>query len=184
IGNAGCVVSAAGPRKSTIRPERVSLKRTRMLRPVELSCAMPAYGAPFRSGLGKVSSYTGRSGWLMSVTWYACGAAKPAAARSGAMAAATLTPGQVHVLDGVAQRPLDVDEVVCELARPLEQRPVLAQLRELEIGQPRLSRSAQLPPAADLEVLFGELEPVGRAHERLQPPRRRLRQVLARARDQ
>ena len=63
--------------------------------------------------------------------------------------------------------------------------PVVApKLGELQISQPRLARAEQLAAAADVEVLLGELEPIGRAHERLESLDGGLGQVLARARDQ
>src|SRR4029450_13857229 len=54
-------------------------------------------------------------------------------------------------VDLVGERSPDFDEVVCELPRPLEQRPVFAQVREAEIGQARLPRPEQLSAAAPIE---------------------------------
>ena len=55
------------------------------------------------------------------------------------------------------------------LARPLEQRAVGAELREAELGETRLTRAEQPALAAQLEVLLGQLEAVGRRDERLEP---------------
>ena len=67
-------------------------------------------------------------------------------------------------------------------ARPLEQRPVAAEVREAEVGEAGLARAEQLAAAAQLEVDLGELEAVGRvarapgaapAPSRSAPPSRR-----------
>jgi len=51
-------------------------------------------------------------------------------------------------LDLVLQRPRDVDEIVGELARTLEQRAIAPQVRKVQIGQARLPRAEELAPAA------------------------------------
>src|SRR5437867_3259808 len=84
--------------------------------------------------------------------------------------------------DLVGERTVDVDQPVGERSGALEQRPILAQVGEVQIGESRLSGSEELAAAADLEVDLGGLEAVGRAHERLEARDRRIRQVLARAR--
>ena len=56
--------------------------------------------------------------------------------------------------------------------------------REAEVGEPGLARAEELALAADLEVLLGELEAVGRRDQRLEPVVRALRQLLLRAGDE
>src|SRR5262245_27151275 len=87
-------------------------------------------------------------------------------------------------LDLFVQRAVDVDELSGGLARTLEQLPVRTQAREFQIRETRLPRPEQLALAADLEILLGELEPVRRPDERLEPLFGRVRQFVARARDQ
>src|SRR5581483_347479 len=70
-------------------------------------------------------------------------------------------------LDLVVERAFDVDQLLCDLARPLEQRTVGAQPCEAEVGEARLPRAEQLPLAAQLEIDLGQLEPVRRLDERL-----------------
>src|SRR4051812_41236016 len=84
----------------------------------------------------------------------------------------------------VVERAVCVDERPRSLARALEQLAILAQARELQIAEARLSRPEQLPLAADLEILLRELEAVRRRDERFEPLDRRVGQLVARARDQ
>src|SRR5437660_7906978 len=88
------------------------------------------------------------------------------------------------LLDFVRQRPCVLDEVRGERAGALEQRTVAAELRELQIREPRLPRTQQLAAAAQLEVDLRELEAVGGADEGFEPGGRRIRQLVSRARDQ
>ena len=84
----------------------------------------------------------------------------------------------------VGERAGPIDESGSLAARELEQRPVSAETRELQIGEARLARAEELALAADLEVSLGELEAVGRLDQRLEPLARRVRQLLLGARDQ
>src|SRR5262249_59951518 len=79
---------------------------------------------------------------------------------------------------------LGVDERLRGLASAFEQRPIRAQTRELQIGEPRLTRAEQLSLAADLEILLREFEAVGRGDERLEALLSGVRQLLPRARDE
>ena len=83
---------------------------------------------------------------------------------------------------GAAEQPVDLEveqafflEACGELARVLEQVAVGAKPGEMEIGEPRLTRPEELALTADLEVSLGELEPVGRLDESLEPLRGPLR---------
>src|SRR5580765_2110379 len=80
-------------------------------------------------------------------------------------------------LDLFVQRAVDVDELACRFARPLEQAAFGAQARELQIREPRLARAEQLALAADLEILLRELEAVRRRDERPEPLLRRVGQL-------
>ncbi len=88
------------------------------------------------------------------------------------------------LLDLVVQRALVVDQLLRQLAGLLEQPAVAAQTREAKLREPRLARAEELALAADLEIDLGELEPVVRGHERLQPGERRVGQLLLRPRDE
>src|SRR5215475_14107033 len=83
-------------------------------------------------------------------------------------------------VDFVVQRAFVGDQLLRELARPLEQLPIGAQTREAELRQPRLPRAEQLALAPQLQVLLRQLEAVRRRDERLQPRDGRVRQFLAR----
>ena len=82
-------------------------------------------------------------------------------------------------LDGVGEETLVVDPGRGG-AGALEQVGVLAEPREVEIGEPRLAGAEKLPFAADLEVPFCELEAVGRRHHRLEPLPRHVGELLLR----
>src|SRR5213592_4922844 len=63
-----------------------------------------------------------------------------------------------EAVDLVVQGPFVVDELGRELACPLEQLAVGAELREPELGQPGLASSEQLAFAPQLEILLRQLE--------------------------
>ena len=88
-----------------------------------------------------------------------------------------------EAVDLVVQRAFVVDELLGELARPLEQVTVGAQARETELREAGLARAEQLP-LPQLEIDLGELEAVGRPDQRLEPRLRGVGQLLLRARDQ
>src|SRR6266508_3624854 len=81
-------------------------------------------------------------------------------------------------VDLVGERTLVVDERAGECSRPLEQRAVGTQPRELQIRQAGLPRPEQLPATPKRKVDLGELEAVGRSHERLQPRLRSVGELL------
>ena len=78
-------------------------------------------------------------------------------------------PAGERALDLVRERAFGVDQVVGDRAGSFQQSAVLAQMREVKIGQAGLARSEQLSAAADVEVDLRELEAVVRTHERLEP---------------
>ena len=86
--------------------------------------------------------------------------------------------------DLVVQRAFVVDQLLGELPGLLEQPAIAAQTREAKLREPRLTGAEELALAADLEVDLGQLEPVVRGHERLQPGQRRVGQLLLRPRDE
>src|SRR5829696_10082456 len=63
-------------------------------------------------------------------------------------------------LDLVGQRAVMVDEPTRDVPRSLEQPPVCAEARELQVRQSRLSRPEQLALPAQLEVFLRQLEAV------------------------
>ena len=71
-----------------------------------------------------------------------------------------------------------------ELPRALEEVTIGAQAGEAEVGEPGLAGADELPLAADLEIALGELEAVGRRHQRLEPLDGRLGELVPVSRDE
>src|SRR5918996_1141227 len=74
-----------------------------------------------------------------------------------------------HPLDLVVERACDVHQLTRSHAGALQQRPIGAQTREAQVGEPRLPRAQQLALSAKLEVDLRQLEPVARGDQRLEP---------------
>ena len=70
-----------------------------------------------------------------------------------------------------------------ELAGRSSRAPVGPEAGEAQVAEARLARAEQLPLAPQLEVPLGELEPVGRLDERLEPRLRGVGQLELRPRD-
>ena len=73
-----------------------------------------------------------------------------------------------EAVDLVVQRAFVRDELPRELASAFEQLTVGSQAREAKLGETGLARSEQLALAAELQVLLGQFEAVGRVDKSLQ----------------